>query len=143
MPLFVEWEITKKKDPTRITHSSKTLIDHIYSDITHVSDSGILDVNISDHLPVYLIKKKTRNAIKYKELRCRSYKNFDEVKFLADIQTIDFLDVMVSNDPEKCWGILYERIVSLVDKYCPMEIRRIPVRKPEYITDEIVQMMRE
>lgn len=118
--------------PTRITHATETLIDHIYSDITHIWDSGAIDVNISDHRPVYLIKKKTRNAIKYKELRCRSYKNFDKVKFFADLQSIDFFDVMVSSNPEKCWSMLYERIVNLVNKYCPMEIWNIPIKKPEY-----------
>jgi hypothetical protein len=44
--------------PTRITDHSSTLIDHIYtnSPISQLT-SGILEVDISDHLPVFCIIK--------------------------------------------------------------------------------------
>lgn len=44
--------------PTRITGTSSTLIDHLYTDIAHVSSKGTLNYNVSDHLPVFLIKKR-------------------------------------------------------------------------------------
>lgn len=129
--------------PTRFSASSATLIDHIYTDASHISHSGTLDLHISDHLPVFLIKKKVRNAIKYRESVCRSYKNFDEAKFITDIQRMDFFDVMITNDPDVCWVRLFKHITSVIDKHCPLVIHRIPIKKPEYITGEIVQLMHE
>ena len=45
-------------DFTRVTHSSSTIIDWIYTDSQVISLSGTLDINISDHLPVFLVRKK-------------------------------------------------------------------------------------
>lgn len=129
--------------PTRITHTTHTLIDHIYSDMSHISVSGTLNLNISDHLPIFLIKKKVRNEIKYKELRCRSYRNFNEASFVADIQAVDFFDIFVNNDPNDTWDRLYTHIMSVVDKYCPLRTLKIPLDKPAFLTDNIVQLMRE
>ena len=42
--------------PTRITNTSSTLIDHIYTNISaHYIQSGCIEAGISDHLPVYAI----------------------------------------------------------------------------------------
>lgn len=41
--------------PTRVTPRSSSLNDHIYTDIRHQSVSGVIDCNISDHFPVFLI----------------------------------------------------------------------------------------
>jgi len=45
--------------PTRITQTTATLLDHIYSDMTkYISYTGILMYDVSDHLPNYCIKTK-------------------------------------------------------------------------------------
>lgn len=54
--------------PTRITNSPRSLIDHIYTDITNISDRGTLYYNVTDHLPIFLVKKKALNSVKYEEI---------------------------------------------------------------------------
>ena len=45
--------------PTRITNTSSTLIDHIYTNISsYCIQSGFIEAGISDHLPVYAVFKK-------------------------------------------------------------------------------------
>ena len=51
------------KDYTRVTQTSRTMIDLIFSDCSHISCSGEMNINLSDHLPIYLIKKKERGKI--------------------------------------------------------------------------------
>lgn len=46
------------KDPTRITKKSSTLIDLCFTNIRHVANSGTIMWNASDHLPIFLVKKK-------------------------------------------------------------------------------------
>ena len=48
---------------------SGTLLDHIYvnSRVYNVTESGIVDFHITDHSPVYLLIKCTRNKIKKKD----------------------------------------------------------------------------
>ena len=45
------------KSPTRISPTSASIIDLIFCSMTHVSYSGIMNLFLSDHQPVYLIKK--------------------------------------------------------------------------------------
>ena len=62
------------KYPTRIAHSSATLIDHFYSNsITQKTTSHILTENISDHMPIVLLLSNTNHKIieqnsRYKKL---------------------------------------------------------------------------
>ena len=48
------------KASTRITNKTKRTIDLIFINIAHIRDSGVLVCVISDHMPVYLIKKRPR-----------------------------------------------------------------------------------
>ena len=61
------------KTPTRITNKSKTLIDLIFTNVKSVKNSGVLSNIMSDHLPVFLIKKHTRirNITSWIEMRCK------------------------------------------------------------------------
>ena len=43
--------------PTRISPTSTSMIDLIFYNMTHVHSSGTLNLFLSDHLPIYLIKK--------------------------------------------------------------------------------------
>lgn len=44
--------------PTRVTRRSSSCIDLIFSNITYVSESGSINLNVTDHFPVFIIKKK-------------------------------------------------------------------------------------
>ena len=46
--------INLSNKPTRITESSATLLDHLYSNLTnHITHRGILTFDVSDHLPTF------------------------------------------------------------------------------------------
>ena len=48
---------------TRSTNRNASCIDLIFTNMNNIASSGTLDIAISDHLPVYLIKKKKRDQI--------------------------------------------------------------------------------
>ncbi len=62
--------------PTRVTDLTATLIDNIFTDITHVqyTHTGILTVGISDHLPVFCLnsncksKENKRDQYEYRKV---------------------------------------------------------------------------
>lgn len=110
------------QNPTMITNRTKTLIDHLYTDIIHVSYVGTLDYNLSDHPPIFLIKKKARNSIPFKDLLCRSYREFDEAVFKKNIEAIDFFDIFISNDTNVVWRRLYAHIIAVIDLHCPIKL---------------------
>ena len=92
------------KEPTRITHQSKTLIDHIFvSEDVHVSNSGVLSWFVSDHNPVYVTAKKS-NDISHCEDRATNHKTITYHKYndldihSMGINMIEKLSYIASNN---------------------------------------------
>ena len=79
------------KEPTRVTNTSETLIDHIYvSDDLPVSYSSPIKYSISDHFPVFAVFKMTnidynKNDGRHKTITYRKYNNFNSATFLSDL----------------------------------------------------------
>ena len=76
------------KFPTRISNTSSTLIDHIYTNnILYKNTTHILINDLSDHLPVltllHTIKNRAKNVC---TIHIRDTKNFNSEKFLGDLE---------------------------------------------------------
>ena len=56
---------------------SSTCLDLIFTDSDIIKEFGIQNLNISDHLPVFCIRKKTRMQRHKTEFYGRSYRNLD------------------------------------------------------------------
>lgn len=65
------------KVPTRIALNSSTLIDVILTNVRNIAYSGCINYQVSDHYPVYLVKKRLPNIKEYK----RSFRAYDRVTF--------------------------------------------------------------
>ena len=63
-------------EATRVTASSRTLIDHIYTNCTE-------NIGLSDHFPIFFTRKMHVQPSKRKHftISYRSFKDFDETKF--------------------------------------------------------------
>jgi hypothetical protein len=80
--------------PTRITDHSATLIDNIYFNSIDQTTSGNLICDLSDYLPNFLIiNRLTTNRSKHYIYR-RDFSNFSENELLADVQSIDWYEVL-------------------------------------------------
>ena len=74
------------KYPTRISSSSATLIDHLYTNnVTHVTATYILYEDIFDHLPVMLLLKNKTHKITSNNTLIRDTKYFISDEFLIDL----------------------------------------------------------
>ena len=78
--------------PTRITCSSNTLIDHIYTNNPNfVNDIYVPSIGISDHFPVlctWSIKLPRRAPKGHTTIRYRTFKQFDKNAFLFDLCSV-------------------------------------------------------
>ena len=68
-------QIIDKK--SRVTQNTATSIDLTFKDLIDIKECGTLNINMSDHLPVYVIKRKSRKKILKHHVYGRSYKNYD------------------------------------------------------------------
>ena len=72
--------------PTRIGTSSRTLLDHIYTNSTRRSINGIAKADISDHLPTFIIVQDTKMTFKAtNKFYVRDMKNFSLESFCLDL----------------------------------------------------------
>ena len=88
------------KHATRTTCSSSTLIDHILTNSREkISQSGVIDIGISDHQLIYLTRKLQRMKLNtHKQIKIRSVKNYTIESLNKDLCMINFPDYEYSND---------------------------------------------
>ena len=77
--------------PTRITSHTATLIDHIYTNTVNRLTSGIVTVDISDHLPVFCMVDTPLKKQNRQNMYARDYSKFNTESYLNDIHTIDWI----------------------------------------------------
>jgi len=74
--------------PTRITKHSSTLIDHIYTNDDKSSiASGIIIGDLSDHLLIFAIGKKTSPQKVYSKRKVIKINGINAEHFIADLQS--------------------------------------------------------
>ena len=76
-------------EPTRITETTATTIDHVYSSHPeNITECFISHFTISDHFPVCFTRKTNFKVIKndHRTTSYRCFKKFDDILFLNDLQ---------------------------------------------------------
>ena len=88
-------------EPTRVTLTSSTLIDHIATNKPeNVVASGVLSITLNDHYLVYVTRKFMGSTKRQrKSISTRKMKNFNSDYFLSDLGQIDW-DSMVSSSKD-------------------------------------------
>ena len=133
------------KCPTRVTKTSSTIIDHIYSSSkTRITETVVPSLSISDHYPVAFTlgsdncdskMQKDHMTISY-----RSFKNFDLHAFIHDIYKSNINIVETVNDSNKALDLLYKILNSALQTHAPMKSKRVKrYQQPGWYSDEIKQ----
>ena len=110
-------------EPTRVTNTSQTLIDHIYTNTEeNIQRVHVERLCLSDHYGVFCNRKSQTNISKniYQIITYRPFRNFEENKFLNDlifvpweiIEQFDKLDDIVSS-----WNAL---LLEVLDMHAPI-----------------------
>ena len=110
--------------PTRITTSTSTLIDNIFlSSTTYDTISGNLTVNLSDHLPQFLLlfinpEPKSKTKLGY----YRKWKSFNSNSFSREFSNIDWNEVLAveKGDINHSFNAFINEYSSLFDKHVPL-----------------------
>ena len=131
------------KENTRITNTSSTCIDLLFTDIQNITDSGTINYNISDHLPIFLIKKKARNKIIKRDVFGRSYLRYDREIFNSLLQLQDWTAFEVAGDPHILWDCFFGNLENTLNKICPLKVLKVVDNKPEWLTNDLLTRIRQ
>ena len=127
--------------PTRVTNTVKSTIDLILTNMTMISESGVLDSMIPDHLPVYVVKKKSRNDKQFTYVFGRSLKGYNKDAF-QNLVTTNILwrsFWLKTNDPNQLWDIMLAIIRNAADCICPIKRMKIRTKIPGWVGKEVVE----
>jgi exonuclease III len=109
--------------PTRITDTSSTLIDNIFTNnVTTEKFTGILLTGITDHLPVFMIEKQ----FKLQRNKCpsfifkRIYNEINNENYMEMIRNTDFTSVLNSDEAQSAFTKFHTLISYCYNKSFPL-----------------------
>lgn len=120
-------------------HTSATCIDLIFTNIRFVSEVGVVSLHLSDHKPVFLIKKKSRNKPDPKKLSTRGSK-FDYEYLETKLNKIDWGYVKKEKNPSFLWDRIFHDCLTVVNRLYPFREFTVRNNRPKYLDDEIIQL---
>ena len=131
------------KHHTRISRESKTTIDLIYTDMKNITKCGVLNYDVSDHLPIFFVKKQQRIKMKKKITYGRSYKRYNVETFLRLLDNQNWENYFEITNPEYMWQIFIRNITLSLDVLCPVKQLIVVDTKPRWLSNALLLQMRE
>ena len=131
-------------EPTRITPTSATLIDVIYTNCPDkVVCSGVRHISISDHSIVFAYRKLSVNGMSggHNAITYRNFRKFNRINFRNDIASHCWNHIYNSNDPSDMWLQWKCSFLSTVNKHAPLRTMRVRTRSSPWITSELKKRM--
>ena len=129
--------------PTRITPNTSTTIDLAFTNLKYCTKAGTLNYNISDHKPIYIIKKKPRTSKKTTVHWGRTYRNYNPQELADTLKANDRTKIISEKDPNKCWSLLWECMQRAADKHCPLVKMNIRTKPADYLTNELIELQQD
>ena len=117
-----------------------SIIDLILTNNPELTMSVSLNYNISDHVPIYVVRKKIKIKPFKVEFFGRSYRNYSK-NILADrMLEIDWNDLLLLDNPDTIWNNLYDRLLIIVNDICPFRKSKKNKSRPPWITQELMEL---
>ena len=127
-------------EPTRVTQSSQSVIDHIYTTMPHNHlDHGILKYTLSDHYFIFTTLKFRRQASPPKRIHKKDYNGISINDFIRDLMDIGLysgaIDAKSTSDAWREWSNAFNTVVS---KHVKIKETRVKDRSNPWMTNEIL-----
>ena len=131
--------------PTRVTASTKTLLDVIL--VSHPErfvSSGTLRLGISDHDLIYVVRKQGLPKPNVRSIEYRSMKNFDEPAFLSSLSDILWDTAYTFEGVNDIWCHWKSLLEQVIDHYAPLNCKRVNLKSNHlpWINPAIQKQMR-
>ena len=136
------------KEPTRTTHTTQTIIDHIITNRPErVYESGVIPCGISDHDLIFMTKKIRSPKSKFAPhiINIRNQNRFDLRAFQHDIlNNIPFDEIKATcKDVNEIWLQWKTFFLDILDKHMPNTQIMIKRNRIPYVNSDVKQMIRQ
>lgn len=127
--------------PTRTTLSGASSLDVILSSMSHVAATGIITSSLSDHYPVFIVKKKCMTKRPSTSFQGRSYRNLDYDIFCHNLKYYNWGRFYATTDIDEAWLEFYNVILAEANRMCPVKTFSIKGIKPSWYSDDLIEMI--
>ena len=133
------------RKPTRITCHCASLLDHILSNsVEKISDSGIIDIGVSDHQLTFCTRKILRHKTNnHKNVYVRSLKNYNIEKFSKSLQDAKFPNYDIFSNVDIAYEDLLKRLSSAIESVAPLREVRIKNNSEDWFDGELRDKIKE
>ena len=132
-------------EPTRISNNTSTLLDHILTNVYEkTSQSGIIDVGLSDHRLIFCTRKliKQKKIGKHKMIKIRQMKNYTSELFLDELDKTNFPDYSQYEDVHRAYSHFSDKLSSVRERISPNKEVRIKNDNQEWFDGEVLEKIR-
>ena len=132
-------------EPTRVTLSSATIIDHIATTCPrNIIEAGVHKISLSDYYMVYCIRIQNGSLTKgHKMITTRKMNNFIEGDFLADVASVCWEHVVTLTDNINSlvndWSAIFS---AIIEKHAPLREMRVSGKYCPWIDKDLKSLMR-
>lgn len=126
---------------TRICGHCDSLLDLMLSNIKNIAESGCIDYSLSDHFPVYLIKRRMVDKRVMRWIYRRSLKNYD-FDYLDHVLVSFNWNTLFSNesDIDHIWNLIRLKLTDFDNSFCPYKWMRVRLDKPLWYNSYIQEL---
>jgi len=97
--------------PTRMSHTSSTIIDHLFTNINdYYINCGTINTCIADHIPIFLVFKNF--TINFKKKKIIIGKTLDHNLLVDTVSNIDWDEIYNCSETNKAYDIFLEKFSS-------------------------------
>jgi hypothetical protein len=127
--------------PTRVTENTSTILDHVLTNSQdRVSQSGVIDIGLSDHQLIFCTRKIVRPKVyEHNYITIRSLKNYSQDAFLNALREVNFPDYSQFNDINDAYEDFINKTKQVIDQIAPMKQIRVKGNNQDWFDDEIHQ----
>ena len=122
---------------TRICRQYSSRIDLILSNMKDINAVSVLDVLISDHFPITLVKKHRSVKTESKWITGRQYKKYDFKLFRTLLESRNWTQYFLETDPNVLWNDMKTALDDSLKIMCPIKTFKVHIQTSDWITADI------
>ena len=111
----------------------------IFTNSEHISNYGILNLNISGHEIIYITRKKKKEQFNLIKTIGRSYLSYNRELFQSQLINANWDAFQHISDVNLYWTNLENKIRETIDKMCPLRKMNIKDRGDPWMTNELIR----
>ena len=131
------------KSPTRYSKDKNSLLDNIFTNSDFISNSGVSDVNLSDHQLIIASRKKAKIVKKKCSFMGRSYRNYNKIAFQNDVTNADWSHFNDESTVTGKWNAMLDILYNCINVMCPIKTFRIKQEKEQWITPALLELIKD